>query len=95
MVNRDQIIEVLKTVEDPDLLLDIWFMGLVYKIEIEETRVLIEMTLTSPMCPAGPMLIEQVREKVRALGVQEVAVKLVFNPPWTPPEEVKALLGLN
>ena len=95
MVTKEQVIEALKTVEDPELFLDVWFLGLVYNISIDEDNVGIEMTFTSPFCPAGPMLLEQVKEKVRALGVKEVNVKVVFNPPWTPPEEVKALMGLN
>ena len=95
MVTKEQVIEALKTVEDPELLLDIWFLGLIYNIAIEENKVVLDMTFTSPFCPAGPMLLDQVKEKVRAIGVAEVEVKVVFNPPWTPPEEVKALMGIN
>lgn len=95
MIQKDTIIEVLKTIEDPELFIDIWFLGLVYSIEIDESKVVIEMTFTSPMCPAGPSLIGQVEEKVGALeGVSEVEVKIVFNPPWEPSEEVKMMLGL-
>ena len=96
MPTRDQIIEALKTVEDPELFLDIWFLGLIYNITIDEAGpVDIEMTFTSPMCPAGPMLIEQVREKLKALaGVTEVRIKVVFEPAWQPSDEVKGLLGM-
>jgi metal-sulfur cluster biosynthetic enzyme len=86
----------LRTVEDPELFLDIWFLGLIYNISINEKKVEIEMTLTSPMCPIGPMLMEEVKQKVKALpDVEEVEVKLTFNPPWEPPEDVKAMLGLT
>jgi metal-sulfur cluster biosynthetic enzyme len=100
VVTRDQIIEVLKTIEDPELFLDIWFLGLIYNIDIERTedqqsKVKVEMTFTSPMCPAGPLLIDKVKTGIQALaGVKEVEVKIVFNPPWQPSDEVKALLGL-
>ena len=94
-VNRDQIIEALQTVEDPELFLDIWFLGLIYNIDIQGPLVKIEMTFTSPMCPAGPLLIDKVKTAIKALGVETVEVKIVFNPPWQPSDEVKALLGLR
>ena len=92
---REQIIEALKTVEDPELFLDIWFLGLVYSIDIAPERVGIEMTFTSPLCPAGPMLVDQVKTKVGAVpGVAQVEVNVVFTPPWEPSDEVKGLLGM-
>ena len=92
---RDQIIEALKTVEDPELFLDIWFLGLIYNIDIQEGVVNIEMTFTSPACPAGPMLVEGVKSKVGAVeGVTVVNVKVVFSPPWEPSDEVKGMLGM-
>jgi len=96
MASKEQIIEALKTVEDPELYLDIWFLGLIYSIEPkEEGGVDIEMTFTSPMCPAGPQLIEEVKNKVGALeGASPVNVKIVFSPPWKPSDDVKAMLGL-
>ena len=94
-LTREQVIEVLKTIEDPELFLDIWFLGLIYNIDIELPKVKIEMTFTSPMCPAGPLLIDKVKSGIQKLaGVGEVEVKIVFNPPWQPSDEVKALLGL-
>ena len=95
MATKDQVIEALKTVEDPELFLDIWFLGLVYDVQIEDARVDVEMTFTSPMCPAGPQLIADVKEKVGAIdGVDAVEVKVVFNPPWQPSDDVKAMLGM-
>lgn len=94
-LTKEQIIEVLKTIEDPELLLDIWFLGLIYSIEIEESVVKIEMTLTSPMCPVGPQLLAEVKNKVAAMpGVEYADVRLVFSPPWEPNDEIKAYLGL-
>jgi len=100
MVTQEDVIAVLKTVEDPELFLDIWFLGLVYVIDIidEESggaKVSIEMTFTTPLCPAGPQLVNEVQTKVLALeGVSEVSVQVVFQPPWQAPEEVKATLGM-
>lgn len=95
MVDKDTVIEALKLVEDPELFLDIWFLGLIYEIAIDEDKVAIDMTFTTPMCPAGPALIEDVRAKVGAVeGVSDVEVKIVFEPPWEPSDEVKAMLGM-
>jgi len=97
LVTKEQIIEVLKTIEDPELFIDIWFLGLIYSIEIPEGEapISISMTFTSPMCPAGPQLLEEVRQKVGAIsGGKPVEVKVVFSPPWEPSEEVRAMLGL-
>ncbi|MCO6432601.1 MAG: metal-sulfur cluster assembly factor [Deltaproteobacteria bacterium] len=95
MATRDDIVEVLKTIEDPELFIDIWFLGLIYSIDIEGERVAIEMTFTSPMCPAGPYLVEEVQSKVKQLeGIKAVEVKVTFNPPWQPSEEVKGMLGM-
>lgn len=95
IVTREQVIEALKQVEDPELFLDIWFLGLIYNIEIDGDLVQIDMTFTSPMCPAGPMLIDQVKEKVGEVpGVETVDVKVVFSPPWQPSDDVKLTLGL-
>jgi metal-sulfur cluster biosynthetic enzyme len=94
-IEQDEVIAVLKTVEDPELFLDIWFLGLIYNIDIDGSQVYIEMTFTTPMCPAGPSLIEEVKKKVNEIeGVEEVHVKVVFSPPWKPPEDVKEFLGL-
>lgn len=93
--SRDGIIEALKTVEDPELFLDIWFLGLIYNIGIDEGQVVIDMTFTSPMCPAGPQLKHEVEQKVGAVpGVQSVTVNITFTPPWEPSDEVKGLLGM-
>ena len=95
MPTKDEIIDVLKTIEDPELFLDIWFLGLIYGIEIEGTKVTVQMTFTSPMCPAGPMLLDQVKTKIKELaGVEEVEVNIVFTPAWQPSDEVKGLLGM-
>lgn len=96
-LTREQVIEVLKTVEDPELFLDIWFLGLIYNIDIDidEGRVIIDMTFTSPMCPAGPQLKHEVQTKVAALpGVKEAVVQITFTPPWEASEEVKGMLGM-
>ena len=95
MPTQEQIIDAIKKVMDPDLWIDIWTLGLIYDIKIEGNRVGVTMTFTSVMCPAGPMLVNQVKERVRELEeVEDVDVQVVFNPPWEPSEELKAMMGI-
>lgn len=93
-ITKEDVIEKLKLVEDPEMFLDIWFLGLIYNIEIKEKNIEIEMTFTTPMCPAGPSIIQDVKDKVGTIdGIGEIDVKLVFTPPWEPSEDVKAMMG--
>jgi metal-sulfur cluster biosynthetic enzyme len=91
--DREQIITAIKTVNDPEIGIDIWTLGLIYKIEIDKKAVTITMTLTTPMCPYGPMLMDEVKEKVQELGAI-VTLNLVFDPVWQPSEELRAMLGI-
>ncbi len=85
MPTREEIIEVLKTCYDPEIPVNIWDLGLIYDIHQQDGRVYIRMTLTALGCPVGPLLAEEIREKLLQLeGVEDVAVEIVFDPPWTP-----------
>ncbi|MEX2230268.1 MAG: iron-sulfur cluster assembly protein [Dehalococcoidia bacterium] len=96
----DQINEVLRTVEDPELRMPIVELGLVYGADIDDQgMVTVDMTLTSPACPVGPMLQGMIYHKLSQLeGVEDVEVNLVWSPPWDPKtmasEEVKMALGI-
>ena len=95
MLKKEQIIEELKKVVDPELGIDIYTLGLIYNVSIEEKKVNIRMTLTSPMCPYGPQIIEDVKHRVSSLekGIK-VETEIVFNPPWEIPKEVRSILGI-
>ena len=82
---EQQVIRELKTVFDPEIPVNIYDLGLVYDIVIDEVRsVHINMTLTAPNCPVAETLPVEVREKVRKLdGVSDVRVEVVFDPPWS------------
>ncbi len=93
-----KIIEILKTVNDPELSADIYELGLVYEINISDNGfVNIRMTLTAPGCPVAGDIIMEVDKKVRAIeGVTDVNVMLTFDPPWNREmmsEEAKLELG--
>ena len=95
MPTREEFIEAYKSIIDPELYIDIWTLGLIYGFEEKENEVNVRMTFTSMGCPAGPYLVEQVREKTIALeGIEKANVEIVFDPPWTPSEELKALMGI-
>lgn len=80
---ENKIIETLKTVFDPEISVNIYDLGLIYKIEIDKNNVKILMTLTSPNCPVAENLPAEVNEKVRTVeGIKDVEVELTFEPPW-------------
>jgi metal-sulfur cluster biosynthetic enzyme len=100
---EDTVREALKQVIDPELFVNIVDLGLIYDVAIDEseegkTNVTIQMTMTSPACPAGPQLLGQSKEYVSKLeGVTGVDVKLVMDPPWTPDrmtEDARDQLGI-
>ncbi len=83
---RDQVVEVIKTVYDPEIPVNIFELGLIYKVDVNEANndVLIEMTLTSPNCPAAQSMPGEVEMKARSVdGVGDVTVEVVWDPPWT------------
>ena len=97
MVDEEEVTEALSNVIDPELGLDFLELGLIYEIEIEEAEVYVTFTLTSPGCPIGPQVADQIKEYVSELqGVEKVHPKMVFTPPWTPElmsEDAKFALG--
>ncbi|WP_431269858.1 SUF system Fe-S cluster assembly protein [Dankookia sp. P2] len=83
-VSEDAIITMLKTVFDPEIPIDIYELGLIYAVEIDDDgKVKVEMTLTTPSCPSAQELPSQVEESVRMVpGVTDVDVEVVWDPPW-------------
>ncbi len=83
-ISEDAVISVLKTVFDPEIPVDIYELGLIYAVEIEESGLVkVEMTLTTPSCPSAQELPSQVEEAVRAVpNVKDVKVEVVWDPPW-------------
>ena len=81
----DQVMEAIKTVYDPEIPVNIWELGLIYSVEIdEENKVHVKMTLTSPACPVAESLPMEVQEKIMQVeGITDVDLRVVFTPPWT------------
>ena len=97
MPTVDDVQDALSNVIDPELGLDFVELGLVYEVEVDDSDVYVTFTLTSPGCPIGPQVGEQIEEFVGELdGVSRVYPKMIFSPPWTPEmmsEEAKFALG--
>lgn len=101
-LSEETIRESLKQVIDPELFVNVVDLGLVYNIVTEpvaeKENILVEMTLTSPACPAGPQLVQQAKTVLGQLdGAGEVTIKLVMTPPWTPDkmtEDARDQLGI-
>ena len=98
VLNAENARTALRQVKDPELDMNIVELGLVYDVEINDGAVQVRMTLTSPGCPAGPMITNDVYRVLRAMeGVKDVNVEIVWEPYWTPERidpKVRALLGL-
>lgn len=97
---EERIVDILKTVYDPEIPVNIYDLGLIYKIDVkEDATVDIDMTFTAPTCPAADFILEDVRQKVDALeGVKSATVNLVFEPAWDQSmlsDEAKLELGME
>ncbi|TWU13913.1 hypothetical protein CA54_27550 [Symmachiella macrocystis] len=85
MADEAALLEALKDVIDPELMINIVDLGLIYAIEDDDGKVSVDMTLTSPACPAGPQLMQQAKMALENLeDVSEAEIKLVMAPPWSP-----------
>jgi metal-sulfur cluster biosynthetic enzyme len=96
---KEQVVDALRAVEDPELGMDIVELGLLYDVEVENGNVKVIHTLTSMGCPVGPMIQQNVDEIVREMpGVENVDIELTWDPPWTPDkmsDDAKFILGFG
>jgi metal-sulfur cluster biosynthetic enzyme len=99
MPSKNDVVEALREVEDPELGMDIVELGLFYDAEVDGPKVKVLYTLTSMGCPAGPMIQEDIDRVLRQIpGVEEVESELTFDPPWTPDrmsDDAKFILGFG
>ena len=99
MPTKEEVIEALHAVEDPELGMDIVDLGLLYDVEVEGSKVKVIHSLTSMGCPAGPMIQEDIQNVASSLeGVEDVEIELTWDPPWTPDkmsDDAKFILGFG
>ena len=98
-VTKDDVLEALRDVYDPEIPVNFVDLGLVYEVEVDDADVEVQMTLTFAGCGMGPYIAQQAEWRLAELeGIEDINVDLVFDPPWTPDmitEEGKRLLGLD
>ena len=98
MANDTELLEALRQVVDPELMINIVDLGLIYDVEQVDSKVNVEMTLTSPACPAGPQIMQQAKMALENLeDVDQAEIKLVMTPPWSPErmtDEARDQLGI-
>jgi metal-sulfur cluster biosynthetic enzyme len=99
MATREEVLEVLRQVEDPELGMDIVDLGLLYEVEVEASTAKVTYSLTSMGCPAGPLIAQDIDGAVRQVdGIENVELELTFDPPWTPErmsDDAKFILGFG
>jgi metal-sulfur cluster biosynthetic enzyme len=99
MPTKEEVVDALRGVEDPELGMDIVELGLLYDAEVNGPRVKVLYSLTSMGCPAGPLIQQNIEEVVRSLPeVEEVETELTWDPPWTPDkmsDDAKFILGFG
>ena len=94
MLTKEDAIEVMKNVKDPEIDVDIHTLGLIYETEVKDNTVHVTMTFTSAMCPFGPEIVKELKEKLKEKGFKEALVNITFDPPWEPSEELREMLGV-
>jgi metal-sulfur cluster biosynthetic enzyme len=98
-VTKDDVVEALRQVEDPELGMDIVDLGLLYDVDVAGTKVKVTHSLTSMGCPVGPMIQEDIHRVASEVpGVEEVEIELTWDPPWTPDrmsDDAKFILGFG
>ena len=98
-LTKDDVMEALKEVYDPEIPVNVVDLGLVYNVDVEDNEVHVEMTLTAQGCGMGPYIAQQAEWRIAEIdGVDDVNVELVYDPPWTPDmisEEGRSELGID
>lgn len=97
IISEQQLINSLREIYDPEVSVNIYDLGLIYDIKIEKSDVYVTMTLTSPFCPAGDQIVDDVKQSAYQLGAKNIEVKITFQPEWGPDQisdEGKLALGL-
>ena len=99
VASKNDVLEALRQVEDPELGMDVVDLGLVYEVAVEGPKVKVLYSLTSMGCPAGPLIAQDIdRTALEVPGVEEVELELTFDPPWTPDrmsDDAKFILGFG
>jgi metal-sulfur cluster biosynthetic enzyme len=94
MISEEKLVDVFKSYDDPELHIDVWTLGLIYEHTINGSDVFVKLTFTSPMCPFGPQMVDELTQNIKNAGANEVKIEVTFDPPWKPTEELREMLGV-
>ena len=94
MITQEQLVDIFKNYVDPELMIDIWTLGLIYDAKVENEAVKVKLTFTSPMCPYGPQMVSELKQQIMAKGAVDVQIEVTFEPPWQPSPELREMLGV-
>lgn len=95
MITKDDVISVCQTILDPEVHLDIYTLGLIYNIDItQKQEINILMTYTTPLCPFGGKMQDELRTALSVLNPKSINIELTFNPPWKVSDELREALGI-
>lgn len=83
-ITKEQAVQALQTVFDPEIPVNVWDLGLIYDLQVQENDVAIKMTLTAVGCPIGPQIASEIENKLQSVGAERVTVEFVWSPPWSP-----------
>jgi len=83
-LDREQVVQMLHTIFDPEIPVNIWDLGLIYDLQVTGNDVAIKMTLTAVGCPIGPAVAGEIENKLQSVGAEHVTVDFVWSPPWSP-----------
>ena len=99
MVTMEDIMKALKECYDPEIPVNVWDLGLIYDVAVDDDKVHVKMTLSAPGCPMHSFISQEVKEKLQTVsGVKEATVEVVWDPPWSPDkmsQEAKTQLGMQ
>lgn len=84
VLTRERVVQVLSTIFDPEIPVNVWDLGLIYDLQITGSDVAIKMTLTAVGCPIGPAIAGEIENKLQSVGAERVTVDFVWSPPWSP-----------
>ncbi len=99
MLNKEKVMDVLKTCFDPEIPINVVDLGLIYEVKVEDNNVNVKMTLTAPGCPMAQFIAKEIESKIKQIaGVKSAKVEIVFDPPWTQDmmsPKAKEMLGIK
>jgi len=99
LVTMEEIVKALKECYDPEIPVNVWDLGLIYDVAVDDEKVHVKMTLTAPGCPMHTFISQEVKEKLQSVnGVKEATVEVVWDPPWSPDKmspDARVQLGIQ